>query len=364
MKKDEKKILLFMPLIGSGGVEKNFFIIANFLATKFKKIYICNSYIKNKSNLKENIIFIDKYKNAENNLFLIYFKTIIKLIKFLILNRNVTVLSFQANLYCIIVAKLFGARIIARSNASPSGWANNILKRLIFKLIMQLADNLIVNSYEFKKEMKNKLNLNTNLILNPLNQKTIKVLSKKKSNFNFFKNFKFLKIVSIGRLVFQKDHLTLLKALNKIKNKINFKLVIIGEGPEKNSLLNFINENNLSKKIKVIKFQKNPYSLINKSDLFILTSRYEGLPNVLLEAAVLKKFIISTKCPTGPLEILSNGRYGLLFNVGDYESLAKQIIKFCNIPKMKKKEVSEKLYNSLYKYDSKNNLEKYLNILS
>lgn len=173
-----------------------------------------------------------------------------------------------------------------------------------------------------------------------------------------------MKIISIGRLVFQKDHLTLLKALNKIKDKINFKLVIIGEGSEKKNLLNFINENNLSKKIKIIKFQKNPYNLINKSDLFILTSRYEGLPNVLLEAAVLKKFIISTRCPTGPLEILSNGRYGLLFNVQDYESLAKQIMKFCKMPNIKKSEISKKLYKSLNKYNSKNNLKKYLNILS
>ena len=364
MIKNNKKILLFMPLIGGGGVEKNFFIVANFLAKNFEKIYICNSFLKNKPNLEKNIIFIDKKKKSFNNLFLIYLTAIIKLIKFLMLNQNVTVLSFQANIYCIIISKLFGAKIIARSNASPSGWANNIIKKYIFRIILKLADQLIVNSYEFKKEMKNKLNLNTNLILNPLNQKRIKTLSKKRSNFNFFKNYKFLKIISVGRLVFQKDHLTLLKALNKIKDKINFKLVIIGEGSEKNNLLNFINENNLSKKIKIIKFQKNPYNLINKSDLFILTSRYEGLPNVLLEAAVLKKFIISAKCPTGPLEILSNGRYGLLFNVEDYESLAKQIIKFCNISNKKRNEISKKLYKSLNKYNSKNNLEKYLNILS
>ena len=364
MIKNNKKILLFMPLIGGGGVEKNFFIVANFLAKNFEKIYICNSFLKNKPNLEKNIIFIDKKKKSFNNLFLIYLTAIIKLIKFLMLNQNVTVLSFQANIYCIIISKLFGAKIIARSNASPSGWANNIIKKYIFRIILKLADQLIVNSYEFKKEMKNKLNLNTNLILNPLNQKRIKTLSKKRSNFNFFKNYKFLKIISVGRLVFQKDHLTLLKALNKIKDKINFKLVIIGEGSEKNNLLNFINENNLSKKIKIIKFQKNPYNLINKSDLFILTSRYEGLPNVLLEAAVLKKFIISAKCPTGPLEILSNGRYGLLFNVEDYESLAKQIIKFCNITIKKRNEISKKLYKSLNKYNSKNNLEKYLNILS
>ena len=78
-------------------VEKNFFIITNFLATKFKKIYICNSYIKNKPDLKKNVIFFDNNKNTYNNLFFIYLNAVVKLIKFLILNKDVTVLSFQAN---------------------------------------------------------------------------------------------------------------------------------------------------------------------------------------------------------------------------------------------------------------------------
>ena len=151
MIKNNKKILLFMPLIGGGGVEKNFFIVANFLAKNFEKIYICNSFLKNKPNLEKNIIFIDKKKKSFNNLFLIYLTAIIKLIKFLMLNQNVTVLSFQANIYCIIISKLFGAKIIARFNASPSG-CNNIIKKYIFRIILKLADQLIVNSYEFKKK--------------------------------------------------------------------------------------------------------------------------------------------------------------------------------------------------------------------
>ena len=171
-----------MPLIGGGGVEKNFFIITNFLATKFKKIYICNSYIKNKPDLKKNVIFFDNNKNTYNNLFFIYLNAVVKLIKFLILNKDVTVLSFQANLYCIVISKLLGAKVVARSNASPSGWANNNLKKLIFRFILKLADNLIVNSNEFKKEMKNKFNLKSSLILNPLNIKKIQILSKKEIN--------------------------------------------------------------------------------------------------------------------------------------------------------------------------------------
>ena len=75
-------------------------------------------------------------------------------------------------------------------------------------------------------------------------------------------------------------------------------------------------------------FQKNPYPYLKKSDLFILSSLYEGLPNVLLEAMSLKKFIISSNCPTGPREILQNGKLGELFRNNDFEDLKKKIIDF------------------------------------
>ena len=68
-----------------------------------------------------------------------------------------------------------------------------------------------------------------------------------------------------------------------------------------------------------------------KSDILILTSRTEGLPNVLIEALALKKFVISSDCPTGPREILDNEKGGFLFKVGDYESLSKKITQFGNV---------------------------------
>ena len=90
--------------------------------------------------------------------------------------------------------------------------------------------------------------------------------------------------------------------------------------------------------IKIIDFKKNPYPLMKKSDLFILSSKYEGSPNVLLEAISLKKFVISSNCPTGPREILDNGKGGELFKVGDYLMLSKKIKFFIeNKKKLEKK---------------------------
>jgi glycosyltransferase involved in cell wall biosynthesis len=101
---------------------------------------------------------------------------------------------------------------------------------------------------------------------------------------------------------------------------------------------------------------------MNLCDVFILSSIYEGLPNVLLEAITLKKFIISSSCPTGPKEILSNGKGGFLFNPGNYKLLAKKIEMFyLNQKKLKNK--SAYAYRTLYRFDYKHNLNEYLKII-
>ena len=172
-----------------------------------------------------------------------------------------------------------------------------------------------------------------------------------------------MKIINVGRYTHQKDQLTLLKAVNRIKNKIKFNLLLVGRGVEKDNLMKYIHENNLSKDVKLIEFQNNPFNLIKSSDVFILSSLYEGLPNVLLESQVLKKFIISSNCPTGPREILLNGKAGLLFNVGDYKKLSNLIIYYSK----NKKSLSKKIsigYKNLSRFDYNKNLQKYFNIIN
>ena len=88
----------------------------------------------------------------------------------------------------------------------------------------------------------------------------------------------------------------------------------------------------------------------------------EGLPNVILEAQTLKKYVISSNCPTGPKEILKNGKNGSLFKVGDYKHLADLILDF-NKNKKKYKKVSIKAYKDLDRFDYQKNCKKYLEIV-
>ena len=114
--------------------------------------------------------------------------------------------------------------------------------------------------------------------------------------------------------------------------------------------------------VKIINYNPNPFPLLKKADLFILTSLYEGLPNVLLEALVLKKIVFSTNCQTGPREILEGGKNGTLFKVKDHKTLSRKILEF----NKNKKEYRNKLQNfnnSLKKFDQKRNLNKYYSII-
>jgi glycosyltransferase involved in cell wall biosynthesis len=356
----KKKLVIFMPSIEIGGVEKNLYLISNFLAKKITDVSLITTNYDKKNNFKKVKIIAPKIFFLKNKYRIIkYLLCLFELIKKISLDKKITVLSFQANIYCIIICKIFNVKIIVRSNASPSGWSGNSIRKIFFKSVFRLANCIIVNSYDFKNEFKNKFNVKAECIYNPLNKNEIIKNSKKKINFSFFKNFKYLKIINVARFLDQKDHITLLKAMKLIKNKLKFRLLLIGEGKNKEKIMNYINKNNLNNNIKVLDYKKNPFKYMRLGNIFVLSSIYEGLPNVLLEAICLKKFIISSNCPTGPAEILNNGKGGLLFKVQDHHDLAKKII-FYSKNKLKLRKKINYAYNKLDRFNYCYNLNKYL----
>ena len=360
----KKKLIIFMPSIEGGGVEKNLFLVSNYLSKKIDCVSLITISKKYKKKFNNSIEFISLISSYWDNLSRRskYFLSIFLLIREILKNRNIVVFAFQANIYCIIVCKIFCIKVIARSNAAPIGWSRNILKKLIFKFCLNLADKVMVNSIQFKKDLKKEFNVNATCIYNPLNYDEILKNSKKKTK-KIFTNKRQLRILNIGRFTEQKDQMTFLKALNQIKGIIKFEAVIVGRGKLHKDLLEYILKNDLKKFVKIINFTENPFPLLKQTELFILSSKYEGLPNVLLEALTLKKFIISSKCPTGPKEILLNGKGGLLFNVGNHNQLANKIIYY---EENKKKCLSmlQLAIKKLYRFDYKINLKKYLNLVN
>ena len=365
MSSNKKSLVLFMPSIEGGGVEKNLFLVSNHLVKKIRKVKLITYEKSFKYSLNNNVevLYFKKKSNNESK----YFKYVMclwLLIKFYLRNKNILVFSFQANIYCLILSKILKFDIIIRSNSSPTGWSQGFFKNIVFKIFFKYAKSIIVNSFEFKKLLDKKFNVNSIVIYNPLNKEEIIKLSKERIGKSFFKGKSNIKLINIARFTDQKDHLTMLNALNNLKNNINFELLIMGYGVNKNILQNFIKKNNLSKKIKIIGFQKNPYKFLSKADVLISTSIYEGLPNVLMESLALKKFVISSDCPTGPREILKNGKYGYLFKTKSVEDLSKKILKFVKTSNKSKNLIINRAHNSLYRFDNKKNCEKYFKLVS
>lgn len=355
-------IIIFNPSIEDGGVEKNLFIIANYLSTRLKNLSIITSDYKRSEFSKKIKIVTHKIKLKKNSGRKIkYLLCLILLIKEIILHkRKCVIFSFQANIYAIIICHFLRVKIISRSNSSPSGWSKNLFKKKIFSYFLKKADLIIVNSKDFKKEIDTEFNVNSKLIYNPFNFDLIKKKSNEKLKLKFFSQ-QTLNIINIGRLTEQKDQITLIKAINIASQKINIRAIIIGKGNLKERLNNLILNYNLKKNIKLIGYKKNPYKYIKKADIFLLTSIFEGHPNVLIEAQYLKKFIISSNCPTGPKEILNNGKLGNLFPIKDHVKLSNLLVKYKNnkINNLKIKTG----YENLNKYDLEKNCNIYLKVI-
>lgn len=134
-------------------------------------------------------------------------------------------------------------------------------------------------------------------------------------------------IVSVGRQEeSQKDFTTLLRAYALlVRQGIEERLVLVGDGRSRPELEALAKSLGIAERVTFAGFQSNPYAWIRRARLMAFSSKMEGLPNVLLEALAVGQVVVSTDCPTGPREILDDGRAGLLVPVGDVEGLAEAI---------------------------------------
>lgn len=137
-------------------------------------------------------------------------------------------------------------------------------------------------------------------------------------------------ILGVGRLVPQKDFPTLLRAFKRVRANRPAQLVILGEGPGRAQLEQLARDLGVAQDVFLPGFVRNPYAWMARSAVFTLSSAWEGLPTVLIEALASGAPVVSTQCPTGPVEILQGGRLGELVPVGDDAALAEAIDRVLN----------------------------------
>ncbi len=139
-------------------------------------------------------------------------------------------------------------------------------------------------------------------------------------------------IVNVGRLVPQKNQALLVQALARVRESVDARLVLLGEGDERGALQAQIESLGLDGVVRMPGVVANPFAYMRASDVFVLSSDWEGFPNVLVEALACGARIVSTDCPSGPAEVLKGGEFGALVEMGNADALARAIVASLNEP--------------------------------
>jgi len=282
-------------------------------ARLFFSIFEIRKKLKKEINIYDQIIFISNQNFANIVSLISLFK--LKKIKKICFERNhLSELNYASNF--------------------SNSFKNKILK-ICIKLFYRYSDLIIGNSYELSKDLKEFVGKKVETLQNfydfPKIIRESKLKIKKKIKFK--ENI----ILNVGRLEDQKNQILLIKAFRIIlEKKQNINLLIVGSGSKKNILLDFINSNNLSKNIQIISGVKNSLPYFKRSKIFLSTSRYEGFPNVIVEALALNLPVISTHYRSGITEILLNGRGGIILKDRSPKNIAKNIIFYMKNKKIMK----------------------------
>ena len=365
-----KKYLFLIPTLEVGGAEISTIVLINELSKENNIINIltCNKKGILKKTIDSKVKIIElPYKRIS--------KCIFKIANHIRAFKPNIIFSiiFNCNIITMISTFISGHKCLKIISERQSTYISlkeyNFLNRQIVKVIsfftFSYSDKIIAVSDGVKNDLAQifpSISSKIHTIYNGFNIKKItkdKLETPEFKKFNDFVQIKGKKILlACGRLADQKGFINLIKSCEILKKYINFHLFILGEGPQRNQLERLIKQKNMGEYISLVGKVENPFPFMAKSDLFILSSKSEGLPGVLIQALICNAQVISTDCPHGPNEILKNGSYGGLVKVNDHIQLANGIIFQLNNPIIYDQEDIKK------RYDIKATIKEYKQIIN
>lgn len=359
MKKiDKNKVALFLPSLRGGGAERVMLNLASGLAKENLSVDLLLAQAEGEyiDQVPDNVKIIDL--NSSRIL-----KTLPKLIRYLSKENPESILSAltHANIV-LILAKLISTSttkvVISEHSNLTNGikYSKNIKERifpLFIKFTYKFADEIVAVSNGVAEDLKRRIKIKKNdvkVIYNPILEDRVFSQAIMPLNDSISMNRPFL--LSVGRLTEAKDYATLISAFSLIAHQYDGNLLILGEGEEKEKLEQLALKSGLDNRVIFGGFSDNPYKYMKHCDLFVLSSKWEGLPTVLVEALALGANVVSTRCPSGPEEILQDGKLGILTPVGNETKMAENILLGLEYKRHINPEIDLKEYFSSYVVNS------------
>ena len=336
----KEKVALFLPSLRGGGAERVMVNLARGFSEKGLDVDLVLAKAEGPylSQVPPEVRVIDLHSSR-------VLASLPHLVRYLRRERPQAILSAMdhANIVAIWARKL--ARVqsrvvvtvhntLSRATTNSSNFRGRLMPRLI-RIFYPWADAVVAVSGGAAEDLAKTTGLpqeRIQVIYNPVVTPEILEKAEEPLNHPWFAPGEPPVILSVGRLTKQKDYPTLIRAFALVRQERPARLMILGEGEERPKLEALVRELGLDDDVSLPGFVDNPYAYMARSAVFVLSSVWEGLSNVLIEAMAVGTPVVSTDCPSGPAEILERGEWGRLVPIGDVEEMATAIIATLNDP--------------------------------
>lgn len=331
----KERLAIFLPGLYDGGAERTLLNLAEGIATRGYPVDLVLARAEGPymAEIPASVRVID-LKAAR------VMTCLPALVHYLRSERPVALLStLYANITAVWARRIVGfpQRVVLNEQNNLTSVSNGE-KDLRWKLYPELAkwfypwaDGVTAVSKGVADDLSQAIKLSSShiqVIYNPIVTPELQKKSKAFFDHPWFRTGEPPVILGVGRLTAQKAFNILIEAFARVRKSQSARLLILGEGEERPMLEALIRRLGLEQDIELPGFVSNPYPYMAHAALFVLSSRWEGLPTVLVEAMSLRTPVIATDCPSGPQEILRNGKYGQLVPVDDADALAMAIQNF------------------------------------
>jgi glycosyltransferase involved in cell wall biosynthesis len=327
------KVAIFLPDLSGGGAERVFALLAEGLAARGidTEVVLVHATGPHLATVQAVVPVVDLHIGRTRY-------SLVPLARYLRRRRPdvlVTALD-HANIVAVLARKLAGVRtaVVITHHLSVAGLPSrdSSLEAKVWLAmrarVYPWADAIVAVSHDTAVDLARALSVpleRVDVIYNPVITEDLPTLGAAVLDHPWFAAEQPPVLVGIGRLDLQKDFPTLIRAFAHLRQQRAARLLILGEGTDRHQLEALVRELGVTDDVALPGFVNNPYAYLARASAFVLSSIYEGLPTVVIEALALGTPVVSTDCRSGPREILEGGQLGRLVPIQDPQALAAAI---------------------------------------